>query len=219
MFSFYDVTKPVHIQVDASKSGVGAVLLQEGRPVAYASKAMNNAQKNYAMIEKELLAVLFGCERFHQFIYGKKFTIINDHKPLQSIFKKSLNSAPLRLQRMMLRLQKYDIEFVYKPGKDLLIADALSRAFLNETSEEIPEKEIVALINSIIDNLSISDVVKQQIAEKTVDDADLTQLTKLIQDGWPERKASTPIWTYRDELTVVNGLVMKGERILIPKSL
>ena len=66
--AFYDVAKPVSLQVDACKDGLGAVLIQNGSPVGYASRAMTESQQRYDMIEKELLAVVFGCERFHQYI-------------------------------------------------------------------------------------------------------------------------------------------------------
>ena len=90
MLGIFDPSKAMQIQVDASKSGIGAVLMQNGKPVSYASRSLTNAQKNYAIIEKELLAVLFGCERFHQFVNGSEVTIISDHKPLESIMKKPL---------------------------------------------------------------------------------------------------------------------------------
>ena len=73
--AYYDVQKPVKIQVDASKSGIGAVLLQDDRPIACASKSLTATQQRYAPIEQKTLAVVFGCQRFHQHIYGKKVTI------------------------------------------------------------------------------------------------------------------------------------------------
>ena len=88
--AFFDVSRPITIQVDASNSGLGAVLLQEGKPVAYASRSLTSSEKNYAIIEKELLAVVFGCERFHQYVYGNKTLVESDHKPLESIMKKPL---------------------------------------------------------------------------------------------------------------------------------
>lgn len=88
-----------------------------------------DTQTRYAQIEKELLAVCFGLERFHDYIYGKKITIKSDHKPLIPIFQKPLNKCPGRLQRMLVQIQKYDVQIVYRPGKELLIADTLSRAY------------------------------------------------------------------------------------------
>ena len=101
---------------DASKFGLGAACLQEGAPVAYASRSMTDTEKRYAHIEKELLAVLFACTKFHDYIYGQDIVVEMDHQPLVTIVQKPLLSAPARLQRMLLRLQKY-ITLVYKKGK------------------------------------------------------------------------------------------------------
>jgi hypothetical protein len=106
--------------------------LQEGKPVAYASRALTSAQQQYAQMEKELLAIVYGCRKFHQYVYGRELEVETDHKPLQSIFKKPLHQAPSRLQKMLLQLQSYDLTVTYKPGKEMSLADTLSRANLNE---------------------------------------------------------------------------------------
>ena len=150
--AYYDVTKDVVIQVDACKTGLGAILLQEGRPVAYASKALTPTQLKYAIIEKEMMAVLFGCEKFHQYVDGKKILVESDHRPLESITKKPLANAPPRLQRMLLQLQKYDVNVRYKEGRLMIFADTLSRAHLSETSDEIPEDEVIAQVHMVETN-------------------------------------------------------------------
>ena len=94
-----------------------------------------NEQK-WAQIEKELLAIVFACKKFNDYIYGKEVIIESDHKPLETIFKKQLEKAPARLQNMLLKLQKYNLKVVYKKGKEMYIADALSRAYLSDTSPE-----------------------------------------------------------------------------------
>ena len=94
----------------ACKSGLGAVLVQAGSSIAYASRSLTEAECNYAQIEKELLAATFGCERFHQYIYAKKVLVETDHRPLISIISKPLDKEPARLQRMLPRLQRYDID-------------------------------------------------------------------------------------------------------------
>ena len=105
VLAFYDVNEPVTIQADASQSGLGACLMQKGKPVAYASLAMTSAEQNYAQIEKEMLAICFATSKFHQYVYGKpSVSVQTDHKPLESILKKPLCKAPPRLQRLMLRL-------------------------------------------------------------------------------------------------------------------
>ena len=90
----------------------------------------------YAQIEKELLAIVFGMEKFEGYTYGRKVLVDTDHKPLESIMKKGLLSAPKRLQCMLLRLQKLDIEVTYKKGTETYIADTLSRAYLPMTGCE-----------------------------------------------------------------------------------
>lgn len=106
-----------------------SALVQDEQPIVYASRALTKSQQNYAQIEKEALAISFGCEKFHQYIFGRSVTVESDHKPLQSIFKKSLHQAPARLQRLLLSLQKYDLNVIFKPGKTMFLADTLSRAF------------------------------------------------------------------------------------------
>ena len=135
LLKYYIVDDDVTLQCDASQNGLGAALLQHGQPVAYASRALLSAETRYAHIEKELLAILFAYEKFHMYIYARNnVTIQSDHKPLENIFQKPLNNAPARLQRMLLRLQKYDIRVKYTPGKELYVADTLSRAYLPNES-------------------------------------------------------------------------------------
>ena len=133
VLAYYDVKKPVVIQCDASQSGLGAALLQEARPVAFSSRVMTQTEQNYAQIEKELLAIVYACEKFDQYIFGRSNVIVqSDHKPLETIFKKPIHSSPKRLQRMRLRLQNYDIQVEYKKGETMFLADTLSRAYLKD---------------------------------------------------------------------------------------
>ena len=105
VLQFYDDTKPIKVSTDACKSRIGAVMLQQfdndWMPIAYASRALSKSEQNYAMIEKELLGVVFGRER--------SITVETDHKSLIAINNKPLSDAPPRLQRLMLRIQKYDL--------------------------------------------------------------------------------------------------------------
>ena len=91
VLKFYNIEEEVTIQTDASDKGLGAVLLQSGQPVAFASRTLSPTEKNYATIEKECLAIVFACERFNQYLARReKIFVETDHKPLESIFKKSL---------------------------------------------------------------------------------------------------------------------------------
>ena len=139
---YYDVTKDVTIECDSSEVGLGAVLLQEGHPIAYASRTLTQTERNYAQIEKECLAIVNAAERFDQYILGKDpVRILSDHKPLMTIFKKSILTSPKRLQRMRLRLQKYNIVVEYQPGSQMYISDTLSRAAIaaKEVTSNTPD--------------------------------------------------------------------------------
>ena len=134
VLKYYDINEEVTLQCDASEKGLGATLLQGGQPVAFASRTLSTTERRYAQIEKECLAIVFGCQKFSQYITRRaKITVESDHKPLQSIFKKSLLETPCRLQRMMLRLQRYNFDVTYKPGPRMYIADHMSRASLPDS--------------------------------------------------------------------------------------
>lgn len=94
VLAYIDPEKEVTLQVDASKNSLGAAIMQEGRPVAYASKLLNSTEQNYTQIEKELYAVLYGCKRFHEYLYVQNITVESDHKPLETILCKPLTLAP-----------------------------------------------------------------------------------------------------------------------------
>ena len=134
ILTFYDPAKELTIQVDSSKDGIGAALLQDGKPIEFASRTMTNTEGRYAQIKKECLAVVFGLERFDQYMYGREVIIQYNHKPLAAILQKPLSQSPKRLQSMILRIRRYDIKFQYLEGKKLVLADTLSRAALKTTS-------------------------------------------------------------------------------------
>ena len=103
---YYDVNKTVTVQADASQRGLGACLLQQGRPVAYASRALTSAEENYSEIEKEMLAICFACAKCHQYVYGKSIEVHTDHILRIDHEEANRKSFP-RLHRMMLQLQRY----------------------------------------------------------------------------------------------------------------
>jgi transposase InsO family protein len=223
---YYDVTKAVILQVDASQAGLGAALIQEHGPVAYASKAMNDTQCRYAQIEKELLAVVFGCKRFHQYVYGKPIVIESDHKPLEAIFKKPLSQAPSRLQKMLLQLQAYDITLVYKKGSEMYIADALSRAYPPEVIHEQFERDIESehFVHLMSVESYVTDRKIQEIKDEISTNETMQLLVRQIQTGWPESKVLVPVqlhpyYPYRDELTTNDNLIYKAQNIIIPPNL
>ena len=111
--------------------------------VAHASRALTPRERRYAKIEKELLAIVFTCERFDTYIYGRNVVAVETgHKPFEVIVHKALNSAPQRLQQMLLRLQRYNLDIRYKKGKEMFLEDTLSRAFLPEVHVSVLVHEL-----------------------------------------------------------------------------
>ena len=128
---YFNSSKPVILQVDASKLGLGGCLLSEDnhgklRQVAYASKSLTPDETRYANIERGMLVVVWGCIKFHHYLYGRKFVCQSDHKHLEDIHLKYLSDAPPRLQRLLLKLQPDDITIKYVPGSQVPFADALT---------------------------------------------------------------------------------------------
>lgn len=225
VLALYSHSHPITLSVDASSSALGAVLLQEGRPVEFASLTLTDTQCRYAQIEKELLAIVFACERFHQYIFGRTdITVQSDHKPLESIFKKTLASVPARLQRMMLRIQSYDIKVVYTPGKYMYIADTLSRAALPELMHERLNAEVESQACFVIQQVSFSDEKLELVREHTVNDKEAKLLVELIMNGWPRCSYEVAediraYWAYRECLQYVEGVILKENSVFIPRSL
>ena len=239
VLKFYNPTDEVTIQCDASQYGLGACLMQNGHPIAYASRSLTNTESNYAQIEKELLAIVFGAERFESYLYGRKFTVESDHKPLEAIMKKSVVSAPKRLQRMIFRLQRFDFDIIYKKGSEIFLADMLSRSnvkgdkgrsdrdivcdvFMADKERSYVEREIESI--NMLQYLSASEEGLKKVQRATEQDREMSELKRLIQEGWPEEISQVPesmrcYYSFREELISQEGLIFKGDRLVIPKAL
>ena len=150
-----------------------------------------------------MLVVVFALNKFDQYVYGRPVTVQSDHKLLSAIASKSLRSAPKRLQGMMLKVQKYDVSIVYKPGGEMHLADTLSRAFLANTDNTQEKFDCVNAVKL----LPMTDESLEEMKRSTHNDEILQQLKTVIQTGWPEDKHLLPVvlapyFSYRDELSV-----------------
>ncbi len=222
----FDVNKPVILNTDASQHGVGACILQDNGPVAYASRSLTTTQQAYSQIEKELTAIVFGAERFYQYLYGKKVTVETDHKPLITILNKPLFQAPARCQRLLLRLQRFDLHPVYVPGKYMHISDTLSRA-VSLSSRGKCEKldtECELMIHAVLQDIGLSSNMMSKIQVETSLDPVLSVVKSLIVSGWPNDIKKCPesaklYFNLRNEMTIHQDVILYNDRVVIPKSL
>lgn len=192
---YFDVRSSVVLQVDASEYGLGAALLQptssssnladiQWQPVAFSSSSLTPTEQHYAQIEKEALATDRGFHKFNQFLFGKSdITVQSDRKPLETIFKKPLASAPRRLQSMMLSLQRYSFCVEYYKGVSLHIADTLSQAPLSTTSHKQMHDEFVYRTELEFNSPDLSgfqDATLQDIRAASSTDPELVVLRRFI---------------------------------------
>jgi hypothetical protein len=219
----FEPDKPVTLQVDASSHSLGATIMQDGQPVEYATKALTDTQKRYAQIEKELLGVLFGCKKFHYYIYGgPQITIQTDHKPLIGIMNKNIEETTPRIRRMLTELSAYSFQLVYQNGKEMYVADMLSRAeYQKAVSVESIKARNADDMSSVVEIVFSSETKKQEYIQATANDTELQALVHLIEQGWPRhRKSCSEIgrkfWNWRDDISVCQNLLFMGSRLIVP---
>ena len=219
---YFNPSSSTTLQTDASKKGLGAVLLQNSKPVMFTSRALTGSERNYQNLGRECLATIWGMEKFHYFLYGKKFTLETDQKPLVSIYKKHIVEISPRIQRLIVRsfpYQPFDVQ--YKKDMAIPLADALSRVTPTPVEEDgIP----IVAVNLITSNLPVSSTGIELIHGETSKDPTLTLLRHYIHMGWPNDHRMLPqelhtFWNYREDLSMENRLITKGARLLIPSTL
>ena len=228
----YDPNVETKISADASSYGLGGVLLQRNdaadswKPVAYCSRTLTESERHYAQIEKEALATTWACEKFAEYILGKRILIETDHKPLVLLFStKNLDQMPPRVLRFRLRLNRFDFSIYHTPGKNLHLADTLSRAPVSPPGSNSIEfvQEVESFIQTVIAALPAKADRLQQYRDAQATDATCSKLKKYCSVGWPEKRNLPsdikPYWKYRGELTVVDNMLLCNHRIVVPVAL
>ena len=194
---YYDRRKPVIVQADASLRGLEACLIQDNRPITFASKSLTGVESRYANIERELLTIVFTCIGFNTYLQGRHLMVESDYKPLEMIHLKSMHNAPLCLQRMLLQLQKYDMTRCSARANQQIKLDLQ------------------------VDYIAFTLAWIEKIRETTSDDPVLGTVYQLVQHRWLKLRRKVPnvaryFWDFRDELTTDEVLLLKGPSLVIP---
>ena len=226
--AYFSQDAATELIVDGSPVGLGAILVQNNRPIAYGSRALTTVERRYSQTEREALAIVWGVEHFHIYLFGSSFTIITDHKPMEMILNNPYSKQPARIERWNLRLSQYQFHTQYRPGKDNP-ADYLSRnPYANKLSDEIAEGYIKFITNNALPRaLTLSEV-----QSATSVDATLRAVREGIETGrWPEgeavnladlrvfQKLAHDLTTLTDPEDPERFVILNDKKLVIPRSL
>ena len=223
----YDPEKEKVVHTDASPYGLGCVLshvYDDGteRPVSYASRSLSVSERNYGHIEKEGLALVFAVKKLHHYLYGYKFTMYTDHKPLLGLFGENRpipDRSAARIARWALLLSGYDYKLHYRQGVLNGNADALSRLPLQSQDDEVSQEMISVHMMELVS----APVTEKEVSAETIADPVLSKVIKRVVEGWEsdisKNEDMKPYWTRKEELTVEGGCLLWGGRVVIPESL
>ena len=190
--AYFDISAPTQVIADAGPVGLGAVLIQRQASgpciVSYASRSLTDCERRYSQTEKEALALVWACERFHPYVYGVEFDLVTDHKPLETIY--SARSKPsARLERWVLRLEPYEFKVVYQPGPQN-IADPLSRLLPHGVSKS-EKNETEDYVRFSRNHVYAARNTSREIERASAADKELSDLRMCIQNS------DTPVWDKR----------------------
>ena len=216
---YFDRNAKTKIINDASPVGLGAILVQEhngeNRIICYASRGLSAVERRYSQTEREALAIVWGCEKFHIYLYGTTFELWTDHKPLEFIYS-ACSKPSARIERWVLRLQPYSYSVKYLPGQ-MNIADSLSR--LTKSNEAQSRNVAEEYVRFVARTAVPQAMTGKEVEEESVADEKLENLRQCIETGNWENPSCASYKPIREELCVIGKTVLRGTRIVIPRKL
>ena len=218
---YFDVNAEPTLQTDAFKKGLGACLIQKGKAICYASRALTKTEQNYQNLEREAFGIIWGMEKFHYFLYGKEFTLETDQKPLVSIYKKHMIDISPRVQRLIVRSFPYlPFKVVCRKGVDIPVTDALSCVTPMDPENNI--KLPIIAVNMITTRILMSTDCQgslskklEQLRKSTLQDKQLTRLKGYISTGFLCYKKNLmtdlhEFWPHKEMLSIKSGLITES---------
>ncbi|KAK9528348.1 hypothetical protein VZT92_012518 [Zoarces viviparus] len=229
VLAHYDPSLPLTLACDASAYGIGAVVqhtMPHGveRPIAFASRTLSPTEKKYSQIEKEALGLIYGIKKFHQYLWGRHFNLVTDHKPLLILFGEHKSLPPLataRIQRWAIIFSAYDYHIVYRKSEEHSNANGLSRCPLPETSDT-GTAMTSALVHSLLaEHIQEAPLNATKIARTTRTDSELSQVYKYVMEGWPIQVEENlkVFFSKINELSTEQGCVLWGTRVIVPSKM
>ena len=243
MQKYFDTNLLIYIETDASKKGIGVALMQPDlnvqntsktavpnnlRPVYYVSKMLTVTESNYSNIEREMLGVVFSVLHFKYFTYGHSITVITDHKPLITLFKKNITASSPRLSRMLIKIIDFQIDLQHQEGSKIHLSDAISRFNTHDSdnarNSSVPIADFNMSIHEIEHITGFKPITIKEIQDTTASDTQLMQLKDCIIDSFCKSKHECTelvrdFYDYRELLCIINGLILKDKCIAIPAGL
>ena len=226
VLAHYDPDLPVRVACDASPYGLGAVLshvMSDGseKPVAFTSRTLNRAERNYSQIDKEALALVWGIRKFNHYLYGRRFTLVTDHQPLTAIFHPEKGIPAMtaaRMQRYALQLAAHDYEIKYRTSAKHGNADGLSRVPL-PTGKTVQESDAMDVF--YMNHMDVLPITASVIQNECSKDPILSKVLERTQHGWPQVSpvGLEPFFSKRHELSIFHGCIMWGIRVVVSQKI
>lgn len=227
VLTHYDRNAPVKLMCDASTDGIGAAIFHVTgngeKPIAFASRVLQPAERNYSTTDREALAIYFGVNKFAHYLLGRHFILTTDHRPLIAIFgsKKGIPAmAAGRLQRWSIYLSNFNFDIEYVEGKKNVNADFLSRFPLEQDVSTITED--VSYLNFMSDNIE-QFITKNDIRRESQADITISKVIDGVKYGWnaemKSKKEFQPFIQKSEQLSIEEGILMWGYRVIIPITL